>query len=393
MPGPQSTAFFALLMVIFAALVGWAVLARHLVFKTLAACLAFVPAVFFGVAAVNKYYDYYQNWGSAIADITTQGSGQAAGLPGTHVGATSEISTVAGNYVYTKLARADGFTLHLFLHGRLSHLNRNVFVYLPPQYFQPAYRNYRFPVIELIHGFPGQPQDWITVLDVTSTLRRLIAGGLATPAVLVMPDASGARGISEQCLNQAGGAQDATFLATDVPFYITHVLRVWPPGRAWGLAGYSEGGYCAANLGVLYGYRFGFAGVLSGYFQPMRSRVGSPPRPVWPFGHDKWLAIRNTPAAELLKLPPGRLIPQFWIGAGVGNPADVRAAQIFRQVVQLRQPSVVLRVVKGGGHSMFVWRMLVSPMLEWMTPKLAGNVVLIEHRLQRLAHHKVRHHH
>src|ERR1019366_3842555 len=50
------------------------------------------------------------------------------------------------------------------------------------------------PVIELIHGFPGVPQAWITVLGVNGTLRNLIGAGLAKPAVLVMPDASGGLG-------------------------------------------------------------------------------------------------------------------------------------------------------------------------------------------------------
>jgi enterochelin esterase-like enzyme len=62
-----------------------------------------------------------------------------------------------------------------------------VYVYLPPQYFQPAYSRYRFPAIELIHGQPGEPQDWINVVGVTTMLDRLMARKQARPAVLVMP--------------------------------------------------------------------------------------------------------------------------------------------------------------------------------------------------------------
>ena len=51
---PQSTALFILLMVVFCALVCWIALARQMVFRVLAACLAFIPAMLFGVAAVNK---------------------------------------------------------------------------------------------------------------------------------------------------------------------------------------------------------------------------------------------------------------------------------------------------------------------------------------------------
>ena len=70
---PQGTVFFLILMAIFAGLLAWVVLAKQIVFRVLAACLAFIPAMLFGVAAVNKYYDYYQTWGSVAADFTNQG--------------------------------------------------------------------------------------------------------------------------------------------------------------------------------------------------------------------------------------------------------------------------------------------------------------------------------
>ena len=67
------------------------------------------------------------------------------------------------------------------------------------------------------------------------------------PAVLVMPDANGGPRISSQCLNVHDGPQDATFMGVDVQNALSHALRVVPSGRAWGIAGYSEGGYCAAT--------------------------------------------------------------------------------------------------------------------------------------------------
>ncbi|HET7013316.1 MAG TPA: alpha/beta hydrolase-fold protein [Streptosporangiaceae bacterium] len=387
MPEPQSTAFFVLLMMVFAALMCWLVLTKHLVLRVLAACLAFVPAVVFGAAAVNKYYDYYQSWNSAITDFTSQdvpGTGpvQPVAAPTTPIG--HGFTTLLGNDIDTKLAAVDGYTLNLTVHGRASHLTRTVYVYLPPQYFQAAYQHYRFPAIELIHGYPGAPQDWISVLDITTTLAAMIGKGQAQPAVLVMPDANGARGISLQCLNVPHGPQDATFVAQDVQDYLSQVLRVWPPGRAWAIAGYSEGGFCAANLGLQYGSRFGLVGVLSGYFQPIRNRMGHPVRSVDPFGTDKQLRLANTPTKELLRLPAGSKIPKFWIGSGT-DPGDVKAAGVFKQLLALRQPLVELQLVQGGGHSMFTWRVLIKPMLEWMTPLLATNVKLVKDRAARLA--------
>lgn len=70
---PQGTGFFLLLLVVFGGLLIWVALARQLVFRVFAGCLAFLPAMASGVAAVNKFYDYYQTWGGMVNDLTGQG--------------------------------------------------------------------------------------------------------------------------------------------------------------------------------------------------------------------------------------------------------------------------------------------------------------------------------
>jgi enterochelin esterase-like enzyme len=382
---PQSTAFFLLLIVVFAGLMWWMAVAKQMVFRIFAACLAFIPAMAFGVAAVNKYYDYYQNWNSAISDFTGAGN-QAAELPTTDSGAGVKFSTFLGSTFDQAVAAQFGYTAHLKVTGKLTHITRNVYVYLPPQYFQASYRNYRFPAIELLHGFPGTPEDWVTVVGVTTMMQQLVNSGQAKPAVLVMPDANGGRTISLQCLNQFNGPQDATYLAQDLPEYIAQRLRVEPPGPAWGIAGYSEGGFCAANLGLKYGNRFGFAGVLSGYFVPSDNQLGNPPRLVNPFGNNVKARRENTPDDLVLSLPPGTKIPQFWLGVGSGDHSDYKNAQVFEQLLQTRQPGVVLKVVAGGGHTMFTWRALMPPLLEWMTPQLADRVAAIQAHQAHQAH-------
>jgi enterochelin esterase-like enzyme len=382
---PQSTTFFLLLIVVFGGLMWWLVAAKQLVFRVLAACLAFIPAMMFGVAAVNKYYDYYQNWSSAIQDLTGS-SAQAPEVPTVDAGVGARFSTFLGNTIDPGLAATDGYTVHMSVRGSLTGIKRSVYVYLPPQYFQKAYSNYRFPAIELLHGFPGQPQDWITVVGVPSMLQSLIGAGMAQPAVLVMPDANGGRGISLQCLNQVHGPQDATYLAVDLPDFISRTLRVQPPGTAWGIAGYSEGGFCAANLGLNYGSRFGYSGVLSGYFQPSDNQLAHPSRLVNPFGGSELLKRENTPVDLVNSLKAGASVPQFWLGVGSGDRSDLRNAEVFEQLLQIRQPGVTLKVVKGGGHTMFTWRALMPPLLEWMTPRLAAVAQAREARQARQAH-------
>ena len=380
MPGPQSAVIFLLLVVVFGVAIWRAVASRRIAFRVLAGVLAFLPAMLFGVAAVNKYYDYYQTWGSAWADLFSQGpaaqvaaapGGGGGGAAGDAAGGGAALARFLGHRVDLPVASRYGYTVEVPIRGPLSGISRPVWVYLPPQYFQRGYATVRFPVMELLHGFPGSPRDWVNVVGITTTLRQEIQAGHAKPVVLVMPDVNGGRGISLQCLNQPGGPKDATYLARDLPEAIAKQVRVQPPGPAWAVAGYSEGGFCAADLGLRFGRDYGYAGVLSGYFAPLPNQLGSPPRPVSPYGHDRALKHLDTPAYLVTALPGSRPVPQFWIGAGAGDRQDVASARYFAELLQIRQGPVPVHLIDGGGHSMFTWRGLVPSMLAWMTPRLA----------------------
>ncbi len=368
---PQSTALFVLLVVIFGGLMWRMLVTRHAAFRVLAACLAFLPAMLFGVLAVNRYYGYYQTWGAVVADLSSQGVNAASQVPDVRLTSGSRSGTLDGSRIDLRLAQQHGYTLRLTMTGQRSRITRVVYVFLPPQYFQPAYQAYRFPVLELIHGQPGEPEDWITVVGVTDTFDRLLADKRAQPAVLVMPDANGGTRISLQCLNQVGGPQDLTYLAVDLPAQVARILRVQPPGSAWGVAGYSEGGFCAANMALRYPRRYGFAGVLSGYFAPFDNQLGDPSHLVSPFGGNRGLQQENTPLDEIQTLSAEAAIPAFWLAAGAADGQDVANAEVFRQELRLRQADVPLTLTAGGGHSMTTWRAEVPSMLTWMTPRLA----------------------
>jgi enterochelin esterase-like enzyme len=369
---PQSTFLFVLLVLIFGALTWWLIVARRVGLRITAAVLSFVVAGTFGILAVNKYFSYYQTWSAAAADFSNPNpnSGPQISQGSLLVGERSP--AFDAHAVYLKLALEQGYTIHIDVAGKLSHITRSVYIYLPPQYFEPQYKQYRFPVIELIHGQPGEPQDWINVVGVQATLKALINRSLAKPAVLVMPDANGGNTISLQCLNQVGGAQDLTYLAEDVPTAVAHMLRVQAPGLGWGVAGYSEGGFCAANMALRFRYRYGAAASISGYFSPYDNKL--PHGLVNPFGNSKALRAKNTPMQEVRALAPGARLPQFWLGAGKGNKLDVANAQYFWQELEQYQANVPLVLTPGTGHTMATWHAEVPPMLAWMTNTLVAAV-------------------
>ena len=371
---PQGTLFFLLLMMAFGALVIWLVLTKQVVFRVLAACLAFIPAMVFGIAAVNKYYDYYQTWGALFSDL----SGQAQSIP--HLSAASLKrdgslqQQIGGTNAGLDAQFGDLFSTTVT--GPRSHITRQVYVYLPPQYFAKAYANYRFPAIELLHGAPGQPATWVNVMNVIPIYLNLLAEHKASPAVLVMPDTDGGLQYSLQCLNDPHGLQDMTFVGKEVPNWAAANLRVQRPGLMWGVAGYSEGGFCAANIGLQV-QGFGYVGVESGYFAPFASQVptggkaGGKPRDVNVFAHNKRLLEINTPDEYIKTIPIGITVPQYFLAAGADDRSDVQNAEYFRQLLLLRVADVPpVDIVSGGGHQAMVWRSALTPMIEWMTAGL-----------------------
>jgi enterochelin esterase-like enzyme len=374
---PQGTGFFLLLLVVFGGLLIWVALARQLVFRVLAGCLAFLPAMAFGVASVNKFYDYYQTWGGMVNDLTGQGASSIPKYAAPGAGTNKQFDKNIGRVTSTAEDAQVGYLFQTSVTGARSHLTRDVYVYLPPQYFQKHYAHYRFPVIELLHGSPGDPQAWVDVMSIIPTFLSQLATHPEDSAVLVMPDTDGGLQYELQCLNDPGGIQDMTFIDRDVPEAIARIARVQPPGRAWGLAGYSEGGYCAANIALQDPAGYGAAGVMSGYFAPVPSQVpaggkpGGKPRVVNVFAGRPALEQLNSPRWYITRVPVNAQIPAFWLAAGAKDRPDVQAAANFRQLLLTRVANVPLDIVPGGGHQGSVWRAALDPMLKWMTPQLA----------------------
>ena len=385
---PQGTGFFLLLMVAFAGLLVWVAVAKQVVFRVLAACLAFIPAMVFGVAAVNKFYDYYQTWGGAVSDLTGGGNTipkyAAAGA-----GSNKQFDKDIGRVTSSAEEAEVGYLFQTTITG--SHITRDVYVYLPPQYFQKAYAHYRFPVIELLHGSPGDPEAWVAVMGIIPTFLNLLEAHPTDAAVLVMPDTDGGLQYGLQCLNNPGGIQDMTFIDRDVPYYIARLVRVQPPGREWGLAGYSEGGYCTANIALQDPNGYGAAGIMSGYFAPIPSQVpehnkpGGKPYTVNVFAGHPGLLLLNTPQRYIRQLPIADVLPNFWLAAGATDRSDVTAAIDFRGLLTTRVPNVPLTIIPGGGHQASVWRAALGPMLDWMTPQLAANAARRDANVARAA--------
>jgi hypothetical protein len=359
--GPQSPLIFLLLIAGFGGLTSVVIRGRPLWPRLLASAGTFVFAAIFGMAAVNRYYDYYQTWGDLYDDFTGRQPGVSA-LPPAGSGAVQIMRP--GRNAGERATK--GLLLDMMLAGRHSGVSRHGLVYLPPEYFRRPYATTRFPVVELLNGSPGMPSDWERMLHTSEVFRRLLHGHKAAPAVLVAADVNGGpTSLGQQCLDVPGGVRDDTYLSEDVPQALLASFRVQRPGPHWAIAGYSEGGFCAANLALRHPGSYGAAGVMSGYFQPL------PQRGADLFRGDARARLANDPLWLAEGLRPTRPIPAFWLMAGRSDRGDVVAARTFRSVVDRWEPGVPLVLIPHAAHTFAAWIPALPKLLVWATHRIA----------------------
>src|SRR4051794_38701965 len=121
---------------------------------------------------VNNANDLYDNWSDLFG--TGNHVQQAADLG---KDGTGGIQIKARPKVRQSFTAADGPGLHAAggvrvtqLKGRVSGVDAEVCVWLPPQYNDPAYKDKKFPVVELLSGYPGSAKAWFGSLKVHEQL-------------------------------------------------------------------------------------------------------------------------------------------------------------------------------------------------------------------------------
>ena len=113
--------------------------------------------------------------------------------------------------------------------------SRNYAVYLPPDY-DSSQRSY--PVLYLLHGGGDDHTGWVQFGEILHIADKAIANGIATPMVIVMPDAqTGRRGF----FNQDDWRYEDYFFEEFIP-YVEKKYRIKSEKRYRAVAGLSMGG-------------------------------------------------------------------------------------------------------------------------------------------------------
>lgn len=118
-------------------------------------------------------------------------------------------------------------------------------VYYPPAYF--ASDPQPLPVLVLMSGQPGGPDDWLLGNRLQQVMDPWAAGNRGIAPVVVVVDQLGTAAPNPACVDSPLGQAD-TYLAVDVPAGITQQLRVQTDHAHWAVGGFSNGGTCAVQM-------------------------------------------------------------------------------------------------------------------------------------------------
>jgi pimeloyl-ACP methyl ester carboxylesterase len=233
-----------------------------------------------------------------------------------------------------------------------------LYVALPPEYGQAAYAHRRFPVVELFHGYPGTPTTWFHAMDVLARLRQAQAAG-ATPFVLVIPQISVSGAPDLECTDLPGQPQVATFLTTEVHAVVTSHFRVRADSAGWALMGYSEGGYCAAQLTLRHPELFAAGVDIAGYDRPLSALF------------DRYPAQRAAGRlSTLLRSAPPVAI---YASASAQDPQSSGGLTILAR--DARPPTTVTaRLYAQGGHNTSDWSAQLPGDFLWLSRHVGGVV-------------------
>lgn len=242
-------------------------------------------------------------------------------------------------------------------------------VYLPPAYLGST--RAELPVLVLIPGQPGGPEDWLRAGQLAKVLDRFAAAHHGLAPVVIVPDTTGSSLGNTMCLDSRLGNAE-TYLAVDVPAWEAKNLQVRKRDRAIG--GFSYGGTCALQLAVRKPTVYPTFLDISGQAEPTLGDRGQTVAAT--FGGDEAAFLGVSPL-EVLKAPRPDETDRYAASSGIlaiGREDTVYRSDAERVMAAAAASGLPLRLAEmNGGHT---WPMAIDSLTAAL-PWIAGRAGLI----------------
>jgi enterochelin esterase-like enzyme len=334
---------------------GWRLAGRRL--SLVLATLVFGLAA--TAAGVNDHYSYIPSWHALFGDVSPDlvshpvaASSAVARAHGPEAGAQEAVPVVK---------RSDHGTVEkVEVDGPASGIGaRDTYVYLPPDYFDPAKADQRFPVLYLLHGSPGISVDWLRAGWVDRALDDLLVKHRIAPYIVVLPDVNGGYRRDTECEDVAGGPKTQTYLVRDVVGYVDANYRTVADRSGRAIGGLSTGGYCAVNLTLR--HQDVFSGMVShsGYDRPDHNLYTGDL-----FGGNKDEERANTPGDYLPTIPITQPLGAY-LDVGMGDNGSRTESAAMAKLFEQRGVTVTFHDFADESHTWSAWRRNLFSSLPW----------------------------
>lgn len=233
--------------------------------------------------------------------------------------------------------------------------SRRMIVYLPEGYYGS---DARYPVVYLIHGARGEETSWIRKGRMLQITDSLFAGGLAVPAIVVLPNLnqydddadfadSRPKGAFESILETDGAAEWA--FTRDVVNLVDSLYRTIPDREHRAIAGMSIGGRQSVAIAAYEPDTFGFVAAFSPYMPVMgkNSRY-----------REIYRGLNQRLDAQFLMEPP----EGYYLMNGKNDPYNIGAVAFHRKLK--RRGYEHLWIMTPGGHDWPNWSDYYSKALQ-----------------------------
>jgi hypothetical protein len=238
---------------------------------------------------------------------------------------------------------------------------RAAYVWVPPAWFAPTHP--KLPVIELLHGSPGEPSDWTRAdyADATSLAFAEKHGG--TAPILVMPDVNGSFGGDSECVNSERYGAVETYLTRDVPNFMRNNFNARTTPDSLAIAGLSEGGTCAVMLALTNPKQYPAFASYSGFSSPTYLSDNAAQTTAALFGGSASEYNAHNPSYLLQHQRFDGLAG--WFESGLQDSGSLMAARTLQTLAANAGIDTCL-ADPPGGHDFDFWKGSFSDSLPWL---------------------------
>ncbi|MFD3512807.1 alpha/beta hydrolase [Streptomyces sp. NPDC058657] len=321
-----------------------------------------VTAITVVFVAVNNANGLYDTWDDLLGTGNHVGTAADLGPDGTGGQKPAEQPREVARFKPAADARMGEGVQVTDLKGRISGVEGEVYVWLPPQYDDPAYKNKKFPVVQLLPGYPGSAKAWFGTLEVNKQLKPLMQQGKVKPFILVSPRTALLGDQTDTgCANTPGKVNAETWLSLDVRKMVSDTFRASDRAADWAVGGYSAGAHCAAKLAVAHPDRYRAGVSLSGFNDPNGEPAAlTAATPELRRANNPFLMLK---AANKAGKPPRTAL---FVSGAAGDGYESGTALKG----EAKAPTTVRVVKLSGPHGTSVWKQQVPEVFRWLSEQV-----------------------